>query len=276
MKLIQNLVQGHKHSPGDAAQGEDYPAHLSTSISNYNKLMEGVEENPPTVSQENYKVQRTIVGITSPIGNDTNANTRTSTRGENAKLGINLVERDKTSMPYISPYAGIENDKSPKSTSKKPKFNVKDIISSTNQCRSDMSSAIIDLASSAKKGSTSSEEISFKKGMWEDKKQYMDRKLEEKYSYRKSKSRLQNTKMILDILKRDRDDTIIKYKEEEDKDLKMLYKNDYKNFASLYSNKLKQFVSQSSERDDTQTVCSASSDSVRIMERSTQKRKYND
>ena len=51
-----------------------------------------------------------------------------------------------------------------------------------------MSSAIIELASSAKKNCASYEEISLKRGIWEDKQEYMDKKLQEKYSYRKVKS----------------------------------------------------------------------------------------
>ena len=166
-------MEGHKHSPGDAAQGEDYPIHLVASITTYNKLMSDVEENQPTVSQQNYKVQDAFVGIPSPIGNDTNAEARASTRDQNARAGINLVMRDKTAMAYPSPNSGLEDDNvnSPsKSKNKKAKFNVKDLISSTNQCRSDMSSAIIDLASSTKKETASSEEIAFKKGIWDDKK----------------------------------------------------------------------------------------------------------
>ena len=190
-------------------------------------------------------------------------------------------------MVYPSPHSGVDDDNvisSSKSKNKKSKFNVKDFISSTNQCRSDMSSAIIDLASNTKKNSTSSEDISLKRDIWEDKKEYMDKKLQEKYSYRKVKSRLETNKMMLDILKQDRDDTITNYKEEDGEELKRMFKSDYINFARLYFTKLKQFVSQSSEidgvnnsRDNTQeTVCSSSSDSVTIMKGSTHKRKFYD
>ena len=140
-----------------------------------------------------------------------------------------------------------------KSKNKKAKFNVKDLISSTNQCQSDMSSTIIDLASSTKKTTASSEEIAFKKGIWDDKKNYMDKKLEEKQSHRQNKSRLETNKMMLDILKQDRDDAIGKYKEEDDPELKSLFKSDYKNFAALYSKQLKRFVSESSEREVSQS-----------------------
>ena len=92
-------MEGHKYSPGGADQGEEYPTHLVASIAK----MSDVEENKPSVSQGNYTVQRNVVGVPSPIRNDTNADARASTCDENARSGINLVESDKTSMAYPSP-----------------------------------------------------------------------------------------------------------------------------------------------------------------------------
>ena len=39
LKLLSTIVSRHKHSPGDAGQGEEYPAHLVDVIKIYKKVL---------------------------------------------------------------------------------------------------------------------------------------------------------------------------------------------------------------------------------------------
>ena len=76
MRLVSSLVVTHKHSPGDAEQGEDYPHHLKEVISLCAKLLQSAEGSNPNISKENYDMQDRIVGIDSPIGTKTTALSR--------------------------------------------------------------------------------------------------------------------------------------------------------------------------------------------------------
>ena len=103
LKVVASLVEMHGHSPGDAVQGEDYPTHLLEIITLYNKVMNQAEDTAtPTVSMDNYAVQDKLVGICTPVGIDTAASPRFSTRKQNKKSGLNLVERFKRGNAYVS------------------------------------------------------------------------------------------------------------------------------------------------------------------------------
>ena len=57
MKIVANLVNGYKHSPGDVEQSEEYPIHLKeVKLLLYNKLMKSAEEPALNISKENYEM----------------------------------------------------------------------------------------------------------------------------------------------------------------------------------------------------------------------------
>ena len=95
LKLLSAIVPGHKHSPGDAGQGEEYPAHLVDVIKIYKKVLVISGDTTKSASKENYNVQMDIVGFKSPIGSDSRASARMSTREANGRSGHRLVERVK-------------------------------------------------------------------------------------------------------------------------------------------------------------------------------------
>ena len=207
LKLLSTIVSGHKHSPGDADQGEEYPAHLVDVIKVYKKVLARAEDTNKSASKENYNVQMDIVGYKAPIGVDSTASALKSTREANGKSGHTLVERvkGKGGSAYHTP-GGVINDisgeatessKKEKNGRKKSKIDVKELISASNDSRSDMAKAVTNLAEMVKPTGASNGEIEFKKDVWEDKK-----------SYCKMKHDSKKDKAVLDMLKADRDEAI--------------------------------------------------------------------
>ena len=95
LKLLSTVISEHKHSPGDAGQGESYSARLVDVIKIYPKILVGLEENTKLASKENYNVQMDILELKSPIGSYSKVSARMSTREANGRSRYNLVERIK-------------------------------------------------------------------------------------------------------------------------------------------------------------------------------------
>ena len=243
LKLLSTIVSGHKHSPGDAGQGEEYPAHLVDVIKIYKKVLVSSEDTTKSASKENYNVQMDIVGFKSPIGSDSRASARMSTRETNGGSGHRLVERvkGKSGSAYHTPegvlneISGEATDKSKKKNKgsrKKSKIDVKHLVSTSNESRADMAQAVTNLAEILKPEGDSNGEIEFKKDVWEDKK-----------SYRKMKHDSKKEKAVLDMLKVDRDEAISNWRDESDKELKDFYKSEFKRLAALYTAKSNDYCS---------------------------------
>ena len=93
MKVVASLVETHAHSPGDTNQGGDYPPRLVYIITLYEKLMNLSEETcTPNVSALNYTMHDNVVGVNAPLGTNSEAVARFSTREDNGRLGISLVK----------------------------------------------------------------------------------------------------------------------------------------------------------------------------------------
>ena len=90
--ILHEHVAGHAHSPIAASIGEDHPIHLKRIIGQYQKVLAYVEPVTLRVSKLNYEIQKIIVGSNDPIGNDSTDNSRDSTREENKKNRVTLVE----------------------------------------------------------------------------------------------------------------------------------------------------------------------------------------
>jgi len=45
LKLLSTIVSGHKRSPGDTGQGEDYPVHLTVTLNNARYGIQGRATN---------------------------------------------------------------------------------------------------------------------------------------------------------------------------------------------------------------------------------------
>ena len=238
MRLVSSLVVTHKHSPGDAEQGEDYPHHLKEVVALCAKLIQSAEVNP-NISKENYDMQDRIVGIDSPIGTKTTASPRGSTRDGNNKAGHQLVERVKDASAYsdvmeCSPVPKLKTS----NNKKKPKTDVRGLIKKSNDSRSDMANAVIDLSKSCINEKTSKEELQFKKEVWNDKKLFQTEKMQIDHEYRTSKNSFQYDENVLKMLKSNRDDAISKYKNESDEEIKVLYKSDFTSLSKLYTDKM--------------------------------------
>jgi len=250
-KELTNLVSGHSHSPADAGQGESYPAHLKETIKLYQQLMKHVVPEAPTVSQTNYSMQQKIVGATAPVGQNTNANARNSVTATNAKNGVSTVTRVKGASAYAgnstsgsssSDSDEIANDGSGKKRKNKGRTNVKGLMDDHNESRSKMAEAVVNLteAYGAKKGD--GDELDFKKNVWQDQKEYKEKKLDVKYGYKNAKFDSEKKRAVLALIKEDRNTAIAQYKEETDVILKDMYKEELKTLGELYQQKLKEFA----------------------------------
>ena len=196
-------------------------------------------------------MQEQVVGVAAPIGSDSRAAARFSTREQNVQAGLNLVKRFKSGRAYVDEAsAEVSPEKSPKNKKAK-KIDVRDILSNQSESRSDMRSAIINLTSSMKQKEVSSEELSFKKECWSDKKELLQQKLKAKYAYREKQSELEIRKAKLQFLKSDKESALERYKEEDDNELKILHKSEYILLSKAYMNELQSFVSSGKpEKDD--------------------------
>ena len=98
-----------------------------------------------------------IVGFKSPIGSDSRASARMSTREANGRSGHRLVDRVKgkivsayhTPEGVLNEISGEATDKSKKNNKgsrKKSKIDVKHLVSTSNESRADMAQAITNLA----------------------------------------------------------------------------------------------------------------------------------
>ena len=93
-KVLEHYLTA-THSAGSAEEGESFPPHLKEVIETYRRLKESSAESMdnPTVSQQNRLVQDEVIGTHVPVGPDTSASPRSSTRSENNRTEIALVRR---------------------------------------------------------------------------------------------------------------------------------------------------------------------------------------
>ena len=128
-----------------------------------------------------------------------------------------MVERmkGKSGSAYHTP-EGVLNEISGETTDKsknknkgsrnKSKIDVKHLVSTLNESRADMAQAVTDLAEILKPEGDSNREREFKNDGWEEKK-----------SYHKMKHDSKKEKVVLDMLKVDRDVAILNLRDESDK-----------------------------------------------------------
>ena len=257
MKVHASIIDTHKHSPGDAEQCEEYPIHLRDVLAAFDKLMkQPADTATPTVSAENYTMQDSVVGIPRPIGSKPNSASRFSTRDANLKMGLPLVERFKTGSAYVSDKAC--DDVSPATSStkmnkrKSKKVDVRDILTNQNKSRDDMRKAIVDLTGSVRNKGLSNDELMFKKEIWLDRKEYLNKKLKAKYSPRELQIRLEVDRAKMDMIKSDRNLALERMGKTDDNDLKDLHKKEYVTLSGLYSTMLNRLVNPSSTNNDSQ------------------------
>ena len=112
------------------------------------------------------------------------------------------------------------------------KIDVKELVSSSNDRRSDMVQAVTNLTEMVKPAGNLNAEIEFKKDVWEDKK-----------TYRKMKHDSKKDMAVLNMLKVERDEAITKWKTESDEDLKVFYKSEFERLAALYTVKSNEYCS---------------------------------
>ena len=238
-------MTGHKHSPGAASQGENYPPHLQEIISIYKKIIKGESTETPTISARNYEVQNNIIGSCAPIGNDTNAPHRFSTYKENERQGHDLVKRkkeSKVSSTTSSLKAGAKTQDG-NSKKKKMKHAVQSLVKEKSQKKANLDEAVLKLANSATaEEQADKEHLQFQKDKWAHKKGYLDSKLEAKYQYKREMAAENKERIVLQVLKEDRDVAVLKYKEESDETLKAIFLEDVHSTNKLYKSKLNDFM----------------------------------
>ena len=94
IKTLDSILE-HAHSSGLAAEGEQYPVHLASLVKTWKTLKKGAEDaaKSKTQSQINRVVQDKVMGNRPPLGDDTNAQSRSSTRKENIQNGLVVADK---------------------------------------------------------------------------------------------------------------------------------------------------------------------------------------
>jgi hypothetical protein len=126
---LDNIVK-HKHSDGNADDGENFPAHLRILIELWNQIKKEAEDtrcDNLTQSQKNRVVADSVTGVTAPLGIDTNATARASTTAENKRGGSKIAERNKTLPGAFSGSSGDAD--SPDDAKKQKRAKTNDILS---------------------------------------------------------------------------------------------------------------------------------------------------
>jgi hypothetical protein len=80
------------------------------------------------------------------------------------------------------------------------------------------------------------------KNVWQDQKEYKEKKLDVKYGYKNAKFDSEKKRAVLALIKEDRNTAIAQYKEETDVILKDTYKEELKTLGELYQQKLIKFA----------------------------------
>ena len=77
-------------------------------------------------------------------------------------------------------------------------------MSNQNKSRDDMRKAIVDLTGSVRNKGLTNDELMFKKEIWLDRREYLNKKLKAKYSPRELQIRLEVDRAKIDMIKSDR------------------------------------------------------------------------
>ena len=147
-KTLDNIVK-HKHSDGNADDGENLPAHLTTLIELWNQIKKEAEDtrcDNLTQSQRNRVVADSVTGVTAPLCIDTNATARASTTAENKRGGRKIAERNKTLPGAFSGSSGDAD--SPDDANKKQKRAKKNDIKSIVEVHAASKNGMFDVISS--------------------------------------------------------------------------------------------------------------------------------
>ena len=123
------------------------------------------------------------------------------------------------------------------------KHSVQSVIEEKSQKKDDLNAAVLRLAKASETDeAVDREALAFKAKQWEEKKVYLETKLSAKYSYKKEQNDAEKERLVLQILKEDRDHAISLYKDEADTVLKEFFLEDVKTARELYRNKIKEFT----------------------------------
>ena len=91
------------YSPCAAGTCKHYPIHLKIIIDQYQKALAYDKPQTLKVFQVNHQIQKDIIGTNAPIiGKESSETPRDSTREENKKNGVALVERKKNGSVYMT------------------------------------------------------------------------------------------------------------------------------------------------------------------------------
>jgi hypothetical protein len=197
IKRVMDLLEKFynlTHSDGRASDGEEYPDHLKSTIELYVSLKEGDEnaDKNDSVSSKNRQVQNNVIGNPAPLGNDSNATPRDSTRAANERIvgKANLVKRgndlggpaitldmssDSSDDEGVNTKKRHNNNDNEKKSAKKKCVNIHESLEGRRKELGDLTNALTNVLS--KSTQYSEDKFKLKKEMFDRKEDREEKKL---------------------------------------------------------------------------------------------------
>ena len=121
--MFSKTYLNNKHSPGDAAEGENAPRHLRGLYEKYRNIIKAADDaNGPSQSQMNRSIQNVVIRNLAPMGANTNAPSRSSVNRDNLSAGLEVANPQKRKLSQKSAMVILDNgDETDPKTPKKGK-----------------------------------------------------------------------------------------------------------------------------------------------------------